>query len=64
MSIVFMGTPDFAVPALEQLVLNGYEVVVYTQPDRAAGRGKRRSTVLGIATSGLFRGLRALWGRG
>jgi len=38
--IVFMGTPDFAVPALEQLVLNGYEVVVYTQPDRVAGRGQ------------------------
>ena len=40
MRIVFMGTPDFAVPALEQLVLNGYEVVVYTQPDRVAGRGQ------------------------
>ena len=36
-----MGTPGFAVPALEQLVLNGYDVVaVYTQPDRVAGRGQ------------------------
>ncbi|MDO8717041.1 MAG: methionyl-tRNA formyltransferase [Dehalococcoidales bacterium] len=41
MRIVFIGTPDFAVPALEQLVLNGYDVVaVYTQPDRVAGRGQ------------------------
>jgi len=39
--IVFMGTPEFAVPALEQLVLDDYRVVaVYTQPDRVAGRGQ------------------------
>ncbi len=44
MCIVFMGTPDFAVPSLEQLVLNGYEVVVYTQPDRVAGRGRALAT--------------------
>lgn len=37
--IVFMGTPAFAVPCLERLVADGYEVVaVYTQPDRPAGR--------------------------
>ena len=36
-----MGTPGFAVTPLEQLVDNGYQVVaVYTQPDRAAGRGR------------------------
>ena len=36
-----MGTPEFAVPALEQLVLDGYEVAaVYTQPDKEAGRGR------------------------
>ena len=41
MHIVFMGTPEFAVPALERLVVNGYEVVaVYTQPDKGAGRGR------------------------
>ena len=40
MRIVFMGTPEFAVPPLEALVSNGYEVVaVYTQPDKASGRG-------------------------
>jgi len=39
--VVYMGTPEFAVTPLEQLVENGYEVVaVYTQPDRAAGRGR------------------------
>lgn len=41
MSIVFMGSPEFAVPSLESLVLNGHDVVaVYTQPDRPAGRGR------------------------
>ncbi|WP_448520440.1 methionyl-tRNA formyltransferase [Rhodoflexus sp.] len=40
MRIVFMGTPDFAVPSLEILVQNGYEVVaVITAPDKPAGRG-------------------------
>lgn len=41
MRIVFMGTPEFAVPALEHLIHNNYQVVaVYTQPDRASGRGR------------------------
>ena len=41
MRIVFMGSPGFAVPALERLILGGYDVVgVYTQPDRPAGRGR------------------------
>ena len=40
MRIVFMGTPDFAVPALRAICDAGHEVVaVYTQPPRAAGRG-------------------------
>jgi len=39
--IVFMGTSDFAVPSLEHLLLNQYQVVaVYTQPDKPAGRGR------------------------
>ncbi len=39
--IVFMGTPEFAVPPLEHLVLNQYQVVaVYTQVDKPAGRGR------------------------
>ena len=41
MRIVFMGSPEFAVPSLEQLVLNKYNIAaVYTQPDRPAGRGR------------------------
>ena len=41
MRILFMGTPEFAVTPLEQLVLNQFQVVaVYTQPDKPAGRGR------------------------
>jgi methionyl-tRNA formyltransferase len=41
MRIIFMGSPDFAVPSLEALVEAGHEVAcVYTQPPRPAGRGK------------------------
>ncbi|MBL7119445.1 MAG: methionyl-tRNA formyltransferase [Dehalococcoidia bacterium] len=41
MRVIFMGTPDFAIPALDSLALGEYEVVaVYTQPDRPAGRGR------------------------
>jgi len=37
-----MGTPEFAVPTLRQLILNDYQVVaVYTQPDKLAGRGRQ-----------------------
>lgn len=42
MRIVFMGTPEFAVPSLEILKENGYDVVgVFTQPDRPKGRGNK-----------------------
>lgn len=42
MRIIFMGTPDFAVPALEALHAAAHEIVcVYTQPPRPAGRGKK-----------------------
>jgi methionyl-tRNA formyltransferase len=41
MRIVFMGSPDFAVPSLNALVEAGHQVVgVYCQPPRPAGRGK------------------------
>jgi methionyl-tRNA formyltransferase len=41
MRVVFMGTPGFAVPALEYLITSENEVVaVYTQPDRPEGRGR------------------------
>ena len=56
--IVFMGSPDFAVPSLNALVEAGHNVVaVYSQPPRPAGRGKgerktavhQRADTLGIA---------------
>jgi methionyl-tRNA formyltransferase len=38
--VIFMGTPDFAVPPLSEIVAAGHDVIaVYTQPPRAAGRG-------------------------
>lgn len=37
-----MGTPEFAIPALEKLISEGYRpVAVYSQPDRPAGRGRK-----------------------
>lgn len=40
--VVFMGTPDFAVPILESLIRGSYHVVaVYTRPDKPAGRRQR-----------------------
>ena len=57
--IVFMGTPEFAVPSLKALVEGGYNVVgVVTMPDKPAGRGmklqesdvKRAAKELGITT--------------
>lgn len=44
MRIIFMGTPDFAVPTLVALVNAGHEIAtVYCQPPRRAGRGKQLS---------------------
>ena len=40
LKIIFMGTPDFAVPALERIIASNHNVVaVYTQPPRPKGRG-------------------------
>lgn len=41
MKIVFMGTPDFAVPSLEALIDKFGVEAVFTQPDRPRGRGKK-----------------------
>ncbi|KQN70893.1 methionyl-tRNA formyltransferase [Sphingomonas sp. Leaf62] len=58
MRIIFMGTPDFAVPIFQALVDAGHEIVAaYSQPPRRAGRGKaltpspvhRLAETLGIA---------------
>jgi methionyl-tRNA formyltransferase len=57
MRLIFMGTPDFAVPALDALVAAGHDIAaVYCQPPRPAGRGKalqpspvqRRAEALGL----------------
>ena len=42
-TVVFMGTPDFAVPSLRALAEGPYMVTVVTQPDRPTGRGARVS---------------------
>lgn len=43
--IIFMGTPDFAVPSLSRLICEGYNIVgVITAPDRPSGRGKKIHT--------------------
>ncbi len=41
MRLIFMGTPDFAVPALEALAAHHHIACVYTQPPRPAGRGQQ-----------------------
>lgn len=42
MNLIFAGTPQFAVPALEALLRAGHRIrAVYTQPDRPAGRGRK-----------------------
>ena len=58
MKLVFAGTPEFAVPALDALHAAGHDIAgVFTQPDRPAGRGRKlqaspvalRAEALGIA---------------
>jgi methionyl-tRNA formyltransferase len=55
MRIIFMGTPDFAVPALQALHAAGHEIAcVYTQPPRPAGRGKQlRASPVQVAAEAL-----------
>ena len=57
MRVVFLGTPEFAVPSLQGLLSAGHDVAaVFTQPDRPKGRGnllaespvKRAASALGI----------------
>ncbi|MGD0205259.1 MAG: methionyl-tRNA formyltransferase [Dehalococcoidia bacterium] len=57
MRVVFMGTPEFALPSLHALVEGGYNIVgVYTRPDRLAGRG-RALTPPAVKTAALDYGL-------
>ena len=42
MNIIFAGTPEFALPSLQRLLVSEHQVLaVYTQPDRPKGRGRR-----------------------
>ncbi len=42
MKVVFMGSPAFALPALQSLMSNKYDIsMVYTQPDKRTGRGQQ-----------------------
>lgn len=42
MRLLFMGTPEFAVPCLTRLIADGYEIAgVFTQPDKPKGRGHK-----------------------
>lgn len=57
MRVVFMGTPDFAVPCLEKLIEYGCEVVgVFTQPDKPVGR-KRIITPPAVKVCALEHGI-------
>ncbi len=57
--IVFMGTPDFAIPSLNALIQAQYEVLVVTQPDRPVGR-KQIVTPPPVKTAAKTAGLQVL----
>ena len=42
LNVIFMGTPAFSLPALEQLIKNNYNILaVYTQPPKKSKRGQK-----------------------
>ena len=65
MRIVFMGTPEFAVPSLARLVDSGSEVVgVITATDKMGGRGRKTLLQSAVKKYALSKGLRVLQPRG
>ena len=61
MKIVFMGTPEFAVPSLKILVENGYDIVgVVTSTDKYGGRGKKKLLESAVKRYAAEAGLRVL----
>jgi len=61
MKIVFMGTPEFAVPSLKILVDHGYEIVgVVTSTDKYGGRGKKKLLESAVKKYAASEGLRVL----
>lgn len=55
MRVIFMGTPDFSVPTLQEIAGHGHELIAcYTQPPRPAGRGQaERKSPVHLAAEGL-----------
>lgn len=55
MRVIFMGTPEFSVPTLQEIAAHGHEIVAcYTQPPRPAGRGQaERKSPVHLAAEGL-----------
>ncbi|MFZ4543614.1 MAG: methionyl-tRNA formyltransferase [Saprospiraceae bacterium] len=61
MRIVFMGTPDFAVPSLDILMKNGYDIVgVVTAADKMGGRGGKEKIESAVKKYALTYGLKVL----
>ncbi|MBK9981439.1 MAG: methionyl-tRNA formyltransferase [Saprospiraceae bacterium] len=61
LKIVFMGTPEFAVPALEILADAGYPIVgVITSPDKPGGRGLRQLMISPVKSFAQSRGIKVL----
>ena len=59
--IVFMGTPEFAVPSLDILIKNGYDIVgVITATDKLGGRGKKQVIQSAVKKYALEKGLKVL----
>lgn len=61
MKIIFMGTPDFAVPCLDVLVQNGYNVVaIVTQPDKPIGRKQSELKAPAVKEAALKYGIKTI----
>lgn len=61
MKIVFMGTPDFAVPSLDTLFQNGYDIVgVITATDKRGGRGNKKIIESAVKKYAVEKGLKIL----
>ncbi|MFK7810248.1 MAG: methionyl-tRNA formyltransferase, partial [Saprospiraceae bacterium] len=59
--IVFMGTPEFAVPSLDVLIQNGYNVVgVITSTDKMGGRGNKKLLQSAVKKYAVEKGLKVL----
>lgn len=61
MRIIFMGTPEFAVPCLEALIDNGYDVVaVVTQPDKPFGRKQSQLKAPPVKEAAIGHGIKTI----